>query len=44
MLIQEQNNSNRDMYRAALENFDVEDTSTYLQVDPRMQFNSGRFA
>jgi hypothetical protein len=44
MAIQQQNNDNAEKYRMILENFDVEDTSTYLQVDPRMQFQSGRFA
>jgi hypothetical protein len=42
--IQEENDKNRDMYLAALENFDVEDASTYIQADPRLMFDHGRFA
>jgi hypothetical protein len=44
--VQQNNDTNRDMYRAALENFDVEDTSTYIQADPRVALYSGvgRFA
>jgi hypothetical protein len=33
-----------DFYRTALENFDVEDTSTYLTPDTRVGFSTGRFA
>jgi hypothetical protein len=42
--VQAKNESMRDYYRTALENFDVEDTSTYLQADPRVLLSTGRFA
>jgi hypothetical protein len=42
--IQAQNDSMASFYRTALENFDVEDTSTFLQMDYRNTINNGRFA
>lgn len=42
--VQDKNTTNAEFYRNALENFDVEDASTYLQVDPRAQMHTGRFA
>lgn len=42
--VQAKNEGMKQYYRDALENFDVEDTSTYLQVDPRVQFSGGRFS
>lgn len=44
MAVQAKNEGMRDYYRAALESFDVEDTSTYIQADPRMMFDNGKFA
>lgn len=42
--VQAKNEAQAEFYRTALEDFDVEDTSTYIQVDPRVQFSAGRFA
>lgn len=42
--IQAKNQYWADYYRTALENFDVEDTSTFIQPDTRLGFGSGRFA
>lgn len=44
LAIQAKNESQRNFYRGALEDFDVEDASTYVQADPRLMFDHGRFA
>jgi hypothetical protein len=42
--VQAKNEAMKEFYRTALEDFDVEDTSTYLQADPRVTITNGRFA
>lgn len=44
MAVQMKNDNNAEFYRTALENFDVEDTSTTIQADFRIYGNTGRFA
>jgi len=44
MAIQAKNESMRDSYHEKLVDFDVEDTSTYIQADPRVGHSTGRFA
>lgn len=44
MAVQSKNEGQRDYYRNALENFDVEDASTYIQADPRVTVDTQRFA
>jgi hypothetical protein len=44
LAVQAKNEKMRDMYQEKLEDFDVEDTSTYIVPDTRLGFGSGRFA